>query len=502
MALGFLWSGRDCKQAGMWLGAARAVAEELADPILRARTLNRLGNWLANTGCIPDALSAHQEALQLFESQGDTQGMAETHDLLCVVYGFHGDLASSVRNSVRASELFRSLRDRHGLASTLASQVLDSAPEWIVAGYSALRTREESLRDAEESRLLAEQIQSQSAQAYAEYASAEALASFGELGAALHHARSALRVASDADHQVWTTASYSALGHVYLLMYAPDEAITALEAGMVVAQALGSPIWIGLEAAFLALAYGLKKDWPRAEAVLEAVLPCDQSPRNVSERRVAYAWAELALARNQPTRALHIAEQLITSAPGPDEVLGQPIPHLLVVQGEALLAMDRADEALVALGHARAGAEQRQSLPVQSRIQWLLGGTYRRLKREDEARQAFASARDILARLAASIDDEELREHFLQVAPTVLHNPRRRGPRTVKAAYGGLSPRERQVAALVARGCTNREIASALVITERTAEAHVSNILGKLGFTTRAGIAVWAAAHGLADPNS
>jgi WD40 repeat protein/DNA-binding CsgD family transcriptional regulator/transcriptional regulator with XRE-family HTH domain len=59
-----------------------------------------------------------------------------------------------------------------------------------------------------------------------------------------------------------------------------------------------------------------------------------------------------------------------------------------------------------------------------------------------------------------------------------------------------LSPREREVAALLAKGHTNRQIADVLVISERTAEHHVENIMGKLGFTARAQIAVWAAEHG------
>ena len=51
---------------------------------------------------------------------------------------------------------------------------------------------------------------------------------------------------------------------------------------------------------------------------------------------------------------------------------------------------------------------------------------------------------------------------------------------------------------LVAHGKTSREIAEQLVISERTAEVHVGNILAKLGFTTRTQIAVWAVEHGLA----
>jgi non-specific serine/threonine protein kinase len=60
-----------------------------------------------------------------------------------------------------------------------------------------------------------------------------------------------------------------------------------------------------------------------------------------------------------------------------------------------------------------------------------------------------------------------------------------------------LTLREREVAALIARGLTNRDIASQLVVTARTAETHVQNILNKLGFSSRAQIAAWAVECGL-----
>ncbi|GAA1524192.1 hypothetical protein GCM10009678_01780 [Actinomadura kijaniata] len=54
-----------------------------------------------------------------------------------------------------------------------------------------------------------------------------------------------------------------------------------------------------------------------------------------------------------------------------------------------------------------------------------------------------------------------------------------------------MSPRERQVAELVAQGMSNREIAERLVISRRTADSHIEHILGKLGFNSRTQIAVW-----------
>jgi predicted ATPase/DNA-binding CsgD family transcriptional regulator len=61
------------------------------------------------------------------------------------------------------------------------------------------------------------------------------------------------------------------------------------------------------------------------------------------------------------------------------------------------------------------------------------------------------------------------------------------------AAASVLTRREQEVVTLLARGASNRQIADALVIAERTAEMHVSNVLAKLGLTSRAQVAAWAA---------
>ncbi len=62
---------------------------------------------------------------------------------------------------------------------------------------------------------------------------------------------------------------------------------------------------------------------------------------------------------------------------------------------------------------------------------------------------------------------------------------------------GGLTRREVEVARLVARGRSNREIAEEFVLSERTVESHVQHILTKLGFTSRAEIAAWVVRSGL-----
>lgn len=82
--------------------------------------------------------------------------------------------------------------------------------------------------------------------------------------------------------------------------------------------------------------------------------------------------------------------------------------------------------------------------------------------------------------MALGIDPTE----FRPVDPTALGS--------TKQSASPLTQREQEVAGLIGRGFSNRQIATALVISERTAESHVSHILTRLELTSRAQIAGWA----------
>lgn len=71
--------------------------------------------------------------------------------------------------------------------------------------------------------------------------------------------------------------------------------------------------------------------------------------------------------------------------------------------------------------------------------------------------------------------------------------------RAPKHEQAQLTPREREVIVAIASGATNRQIARNLGVGERTARTHVSNILSKLGLTSRTQAAMWAVREGLVD---
>jgi DNA-binding NarL/FixJ family response regulator len=63
----------------------------------------------------------------------------------------------------------------------------------------------------------------------------------------------------------------------------------------------------------------------------------------------------------------------------------------------------------------------------------------------------------------------------------------------------GLTPRQREIARLIALGCTNREIGRRLVLEPGTVANHVAHILDRLGLANRAQVASWATRQGLVD---
>jgi non-specific serine/threonine protein kinase len=96
--------------------------------------------------------------------------------------------------------------------------------------------------------------------------------------------------------------------------------------------------------------------------------------------------------------------------------------------------------------------------------------------------------------------EEAMAYALAEPSPPVATEPPSAAPAAPQPAASPLTRRELEVAGLVAQGLTNREVAQVLVISERTADAHVGKILEKLGIRGRAQIGAWVAARANAQP--
>jgi DNA-binding NarL/FixJ family response regulator len=151
-----------------------------------------------------------------------------------------------------------------------------------------------------------------------------------------------------------------------------------------------------------------------------------------------------------------------------------------------LLARGDAEEAArVALSGAAAAAEA--PAPVWgARCRTLAGEALLAAGRRDDARRELRAAAAELERCGAW----GYRDAALRVLRRLGDRPRPAAAvRTGDGPLAALSPREREVAALVADGQTNAQIAARLHLSESTVGKHVSRVLGKLGMSSRTGVA-------------
>jgi DNA-binding CsgD family transcriptional regulator len=493
--IGSLWAVRDLQRAGEFYVQAEELARKLDDPELLAHSLNRVGNWFFITGQTLQALEYHRQALTFFEGEHDEQGMAETRSELGMATLHHGDQIGSYEEYRHSIQLYRRLENKQALISALvgASHTLYDDTDLIPA-----QSRSENQQMANEALELARQINWASGESFAEWSMTFGLAMWGMFEEALSHARTALQIGTEIEQRQRTAGAYYALGHIYLLMMQVDLAIQNLELGLSLAKQFGSAWLIGNITADLAQAYLQKGQTGRAGSLLEEVSPKESGHHTRAERRMLLARGYFLLAEKKPAEALRIAEHLLRSKQNPG--VTQPIPALLKLKGESLMALDQWDKAEQALEQAKNGAQEREALPLLWQIHRLLGWLYKKQKNLEHSEREFVSARQVLDTLAAHIQEERVRDDFLRAALETLPKERKITRRQSEAEkFGGLTAREREVARFLSQGKSNREIAEGLFLSERTVESHVGNILTKLGFDSRAQIAVWAVEKGLGE---
>ncbi|MFD7653401.1 AAA family ATPase [Actinosynnema sp. NPDC059797] len=212
---------------------------------------------------------------------------------------------------------------------------------------------------------------------------------------------------------------------------------------------------------------------------------CAEADRglDLARRKGVWAWlGELAPAAVDAFCAagrVEDAEELVEELGAGLLDRDAPLARVGLETCRALLAAHRGEDAVPLLERARSAADAlglRYHSAVLAERAALV-----RLERGDEAAPAaLGRVADRFDALGASRDAARCR-HLVRGAGVAT--PSRRGRR----GYGNaLSPREQDVARLLARGRTNREIADVLFLSPRTVEQHVARVLRKLGVASRA----------------
>ena len=200
--------------------------------------------------------------------------------------------------------------------------------------------------------------------------------------------------------------------------------------------------------------------------------------------RMLAALVEVALSANDPDLAWRAAVELESMASD----LGASYLRALAdaACGAVLLARGDARAAIVRLRQAEAIWRELDAPYETARTRAFIGRACRELGDECGSELELEAAGSVFRRLGAAPDLERLERSHRMEAP--------------KAAAGGLTRRETEVLRLIAAGMTNRAIAGKLGISEKTVARHVSNILLRLGLSSRSAATAFAFKHALVPP--
>ncbi|MGH3482745.1 MAG: LuxR C-terminal-related transcriptional regulator [Nocardioidaceae bacterium] len=215
-----------------------------------------------------------------------------------------------------------------------------------------------------------------------------------------------------------------------------------------------------------------------AAASIHAAL-ATRSDDRLARARLRTAQAEIALATGELDLAWEAATELgqiaaAYASPGHAASARQLL-------GATLLANGQAADALTDLQAAGRAWHDLDAPCHAARVGLLAAEAYRALGDEDRAGLELDAAEVVFARVGAEADLQRL-THLRRSA----------------TLPDGLTPREAEVLTLIAAGLTNRDVATELVVSEKTVARHLANVFAKLGVSTRTAAAAYAFEHGLA----
>ncbi|MDT8304556.1 MAG: AAA family ATPase [Anaerolineae bacterium] len=487
-----VWVERDDARVGEYAEQALALARELGQEAAIAQSLNWLGHWYLRTGRCENALAYHQQALEILEPLDEPQAVTTTLELLATAHNWCGSHEVAATAYEKAIAVLRRLDDRQKLASSLIFR-------------NVLTLDVGQLREAER---IAREIGWRSGEAFALTQLGNTLALKGRFGEALQAMERGLAIAEEIDHLERRNNATLSLGFLYGRLLAPGPAGRYLEKGLALAREMGSAFHSFTGASYLAAVYLLEGRIDDAQALLGSLpqLPEQWGPILLAVRT---AEIEVALAKGDVGRAVASGDALRRLAREPETLMGMvgsSYSWFLRRYAEALTLAGRPEDAEVGLRTAQQMMEKEEIVTELWRIKRTQARLYEATRRRQEMTKARAEAGNLVREVAQNIPEDRLRENFLRRALQTLEGRHvqpgraRRGKKVAAEKEILLTPRQREVAAQVALGKSNAEIADALSVTTKTVEAHVSRILARFQFTSRAQIAVWAVEHGLKPP--
>lgn len=420
--------------------AARTLLEEALD-IQRvhgnsrqaANILNNLGGCAMGQGDFEQASTLLGEAIEIWRTLGDRFKIVDSLDNLGVIARVQGDLTKASRNLQEALDLRNEMGDTSGIPTTMIE----------IAQVLALQGRYPEARAIiEESVLLNRTV----------------------------------------GNKLWGAISLIYLGIVYRLQGDLSAAEPLFQGSMAVLRELDERAQLGVCLCELGHLARYRREYSRAEELYRQSLAVFQEMRtNMGTAEVLNGLAALAGDQGEYQEALSLSQRSLSLLWG---MKAYPlIAETLESMARAFRQVGSSDLAAQLMGCAEA-LRTSMGTPIPPALQSVIDEDYFELRSVMGA-HAFEAARQA----GAATRTEEIVRRALAEQTSTAHSHQ-------SVIHAKLTPREMEVIRLVAKGLRDQDIAKELVISRRTVEVHLRNMLEKAGVANRAALVAWAVQQG------
>jgi len=489
MGLSCFWSGR-FEDALVHYGDGLKASAAGIDPAVIVRLHLAKGMCLQELGRLDAAKAEVESALFASEKAGDDSLLARAHRALLLLYSWTGPADVALSHGAKAI----------AFAESSGSKMLEWTAHWgmgVLAGLTA--NAPEMVRHMRHCEQLEEQLRSPALPLWTAELSIQYSSWMGQWDAGITTGERTIALARSLRQRtllprllVWTGLIYLWRHDLQRARAYFDEAWELSGAGTATAERLDVstvvPAHMGLAA------YHLETDdYAEAIRVGEAGLA-------LADKLGYVAWSlqwllpvvgEAALWMKDFSRAERHSQRMRRDA----HRLSNPVSLALADACDGTLLLLRDANVKDSVPLLRKAIDSLEEIPLPdaaSRVRRVLAGAHKHAGDREEAMRELRVAHDAFARLGAAGELDNVRNELRALGA-------RPPARTVTTGMSGLTGRELEIARMVARRKSNKEIGAALDISARTVSTHLSNIFGKVGVGSRGELADFIRTNSLVE---
>ena len=402
-----LTSREEFSQAAPYFEQALDIARQTEDKKGLVNALNQLGHFKFNIGQLTEAHRCFQEALEVARPLKNTRLIGNSQDGLANVLLYQGEISAAIDRLEQMTRTWRDIGYYQGLMETYIG---------LAAAYHLQANYTRSDQICADAKVIQERTGDLNWSPGLHYYQGQNAFARGNLHAAQTHFTEASSVARRLDNGIWQAMALAGDSRYHRLTGHSELALSQAREAVRLAEKTGSPLWTARANCALGSAFCGVGDVSRAEALLQSALnrvtelgfvpdQVDILTRLIDAFLQAEAWDKIPPLLQRLTGMALACDMQAHCA------------HTRIFAARLAEQQEDFEQAADLLAQARQIAQFTDHRLLEIAATLSLARLHTRRQQASDARAALQRAEDLLQRVAATLDDDDLKDHFLRHSP-------------------------------------------------------------------------------------